>query len=129
MNLEKNFRLRYMRLCSGTANNQGGNDFDYTVEAVPFDGTNVQPYMTGAQYEVGNSNLNDRIVFQVVHPVYGVLDEFANIASCNGTHKIETYLAKMYVGTIIRLKYIRDGNNVPEIRCNLFRHIKTTETL
>ena len=125
MREEIGYRLRLIKLCAGTASIEGDNDFDFTVPQIQYGGNDAKSVMEGAQYEVKNSNLDDEIKFQVVHPTYGVVDEFAHIAAIDGNHLFSQYIADMPVGLTIRLKYIRVGPNVAEIKCNLLRHIYT----
>lgn len=127
MRKEKGFRLRLIKVCASKVLNQGENDFDYPITDYVYQGAKVAQYMTGAQYQVENSNVDDEIKLQVIHPTVGVVDEFADIASCDGLHLIDQYIAEMVVGLTIRLKYIRNGNNEPIIKCNLLRHIDTAE--
>jgi hypothetical protein len=127
MRKEKGFRLRFIKVCASKVLNQGENDFDYPITDYVYQGAKVAQYMTGAQYQVENSNVDDEIKLQVIHPAAGVVDEFANIASCDGLHLIDQYIAEMVVGLTIRLKYIRNGNNEPIVKCNLLRHIDTAE--
>lgn len=127
MREELGYRLRMVKICSGVVSNQGENDFDWVVTQMQYGNppSDVPSYMTGAQYEVSNSNVDDEIKFQVVHPIYGVVDEFAHISAVNGSHTFEQYLAELPAGVTIRLKYIRSGNNEPHIKCNIMRHIYT----
>ena len=125
MREELGYRLRMIKICAGSASIEGDNDFDWTVEQMQYGNpaADVDSFMTGAQYEIKNSNIDDELCFQVAHPQLGVVDQFACIAAIDGSHLFDQYLAELPAGLIIRLKYTRVGSNIAEIKCNLMRHI------
>ena len=96
----------------------------------PSSQTTIQDYlitegrtMSGAIYKGQNTNFGDRVDFEVVHPILGSLDMFAETwyVSDAQTH-IELYPAKLPAGLIIRVTYYNDGPSDSKFFVNLFLH-------
>lgn len=84
--------------------------------------------LTGGRLLVENGNLQDKIFLQIVHPTYGVVNEFVSgfRVSADTTLQLDLqldYPSKLNAGLSIRCKYIANSNlNVRKIAVNLFLH-------
>jgi hypothetical protein len=83
-------------------------------------------FITGGLYQVQGSNFGDRLDFDVVHPVAGVIDNHvSNWYVWDGATKLETYPAKLTAGLILRLTYTNVGSNEASVLVNLILHKAT----
>jgi len=107
-----------------TATKNSVTDHDFTL---PFDRK-----MNGVQLILKNHVFGDTVKFQVVHPVYGILNEFGtdwNLVEDKQDQspiKIE-YPANIPTGLILRIKYASVGTvNDVSVNANYFLHEDTT---
>jgi hypothetical protein len=76
----------------------------------------------GVAYE-SIGNWNDQITFQVVHPIGGVIDQFAyNFYVSSQPVVLRVYKARLVSGLIMRVIYRNNGENVARFKANLFLH-------
>lgn len=125
MNKEKHYKLKFKKIIATNQLASGDNVFDWTVEQLQHNGVNVDSYMTGAEYEVRNSNIDDEIKFQLVDSLNVLIYEFADIAAIDGVHLFEQYLSFLPQGTKLRVIYKKTGVNDCCLKVNLIRHIET----
>lgn len=99
--------------------------------------TNIDFALTDVRYLVGvsvilkNQAFGDKITFQIVHPLAGVLSEFAtnwNVSEdAQDQGKFEFPLrAKLPAGLIVRLIYNSIGSTNVSVACNLIAHQKSS---
>ena len=86
MREETHYKLKFKKLFASDTLIIGDNVFDWTIEQVQYNSVNVSSYMTGVQYEIKNSTVDDEIKFQVVDTLGNLLNEFADVAAIDGTH-------------------------------------------
>jgi hypothetical protein len=125
MDKEKHYKLKFKKIIATNQLASGDNVFDWTVEQLQHDGVDVDSYMTGAEYEVINSNIDDEIKFQLVDSLDVLIYEFADIAAINGVHLFEQYLSYLPQGTKLRVIYKKTGASDCCLKVNLIRHIET----
>ena len=125
MDKEKHYKLKFKKILATNQLVSGDNVFDWTVEQLQHNGINVDSYMTGVEYEVINSNIDDEIKFQLVDSLDVLIHEFADIAAINGVHLFEQYLSYLPQGTKLRVIYKKTGISDCCLKVNLIRHIET----
>lgn len=86
-------------------------------------------YLVGVSVILKNQKFGDKITFQIVHPLAGVVNEFAtnwNISEDSEDQgKVEFPLrGKIPAGLKIRLAYTSIGNSDVLVACNLIMHEK-----
>jgi hypothetical protein len=123
MREETHYKLKFKKLFASDTLIVGDNIFDWTIEQVQYNSVNVSSYMTGVQYEIKNSNVDDEIKFQVVDTLGNLLNEFADVAAIDGTHYFEQYLSLLPTGMKLRLIYKKAQDTDVIMKCNLIRHI------
>lgn len=80
-------------------------------------------FITGGLYHVEGSNFGDRLDFDVVHPLAGVIDNHvSNWYVWDGPTKLDTYPAKLTAGLILRLTYTNIGSSEATVLVNLILH-------
>jgi hypothetical protein len=79
-------------------------------------------YLTGVDYEAVKHNPGDKITFQVVHPVAGVIAQFASDIFARDFMEYSFYKANLYQGLIIRVIYTNVGPNDVKFNANLILH-------
>ena len=131
---QKGYRVRYVKTHAFVAPAQQTTTVDWVIPQSKYPDVNnalqnVNAYIAGVQYSLKNTHLNDTIKFQFVHPVLGVVDEFGNISAMEGVHILETYIASLPTGLIIRIVYENTGTSDTEIKVNALRHIDTSGVL
>lgn len=78
----------------------------------------------GVMYEA-QGNWSDRVSFEVVHPVYGVVDRFAtDFCITSGPVTLRVYKADLKAGMILRVVYRNNGANEAKFKANFFLHEK-----
>lgn len=125
MDKEKHYKLKFKKIIATDQLVSGDNVFDWTVEQLQHNGINIDSYMTGVQYEVMNSNIDDEIKFQLLDSLDVLIHEFADIAAIDGVHLFEQYLSSLPQGTKLRVIYKKTGANDCCLKVNLIRHIET----
>jgi hypothetical protein len=123
MREETHYKLKFKKLFASDTLIIGDNVFDWTIEQVQYNSVNVSSYMTGVQYEIKNSTVDDEIKFQVVDTLGNLLNEFADVAAIDGTHHFEQYLSLLPTGMKLRLIYKKTQDTDVIMKCNLIRHI------
>lgn len=88
--------------------------FNYTVT--------YDHYVTGVDYEAIGRNLTDRVDFQVIHPVYGVVGQFADNIFVREKMSYDFYKATIKTGLTIRVIYKNNGINDVSFNLNLISH-------
>lgn len=78
--------------------------------------------MNGADYVALNCNIEDRITFQVVHPTYGVIDQFADRLFARQAYVKQLYGARLIAGLTVRVIYENNGINLVKFNLNLDLH-------
>jgi len=79
--------------------------------------------LTGAEYFREGGNFGDVVSFQIVHPVAGVLDQFATNIYLNKEHGLyQFYRARIPSGLIARAVYVNNGPNQAKFCFNLITH-------
>ena len=79
-------------------------------------------YLTGAEYFKSGGNFEDRITFQMVHPIYGVVDQFATDLLMKTEGLYQFYKATVPAGLIARAVYKNNGANEAKFGYNLVCH-------
>lgn len=80
-------------------------------------------YLTGSAYFREGGNFEDTLTMQMVHPLVGVLDQFAtNIYMSVGTNGYQFYKATIPAGLIARVIYKNNGVNAAKFAFNLITH-------
>lgn len=79
-------------------------------------------YLTGADYFRHGGNFEDKLSFQMVHPLVGVVDQFATQVSLKEYHHYSFYQAKVPAGLIARAVYYNNGPNEAKFSFNLIAH-------
>lgn len=123
MREETHYKLKFKKLFASDTLIIGDNVFDWTIEQVNYNSVNVSSFMTGVQYEIKNSTIDDEIKFQVVDTLGNLLNEFADVAAIDGTHHFEQYLSLLPTGMKLRLIYKKTQDTNVIMKCNLIRHI------
>lgn len=84
--------------------------------------------LTGGRLLVENGNINDKLYIQIVHPTYGVVNEFISGYRISSDTVLQLnldldYPAKLVAGLSIRCKYVSDSAIVTrKIALNLYLH-------
>jgi len=123
MREETHYKLKFKKLFASDTLVIGDNIFDWAIEQVQYNSVNVSSYMTGVQYEIKNSTVDDEVKFQVVDTLGNLLNEFADVAAIDGTHHFEQYLSLLPTGMKLRLIYKKTQDTNVIMKCNLIRHI------
>lgn len=87
-------------------------------------------YLVGVCVLLNNHVYGDKLTFQIVHPIIGVVDEFAtswNVSSDVQNQGLFEFplRGKLSSGLKIRLVYTSIGNQDVSVACNLILHRKT----
>lgn len=125
MDKQKHYKLKFKKILATNQLFSGENVFDWTVEQLQHNGINVDSFMTGVQYEIRNSNIDDEIKFQLVDSLDVLIHEFADIVAIDGVHLFEQYLSFLPQGTKLRVIYKKTGASDCCLKVNLIRHIET----
>jgi hypothetical protein len=115
------FRARFKGV-AGTMNYGTTTNLDYTLSE--------ERYIDGVEILQNNAAVGDSVKFQVVHPTYGVLDEFGDSWYINASAGFQSpvilsYPAKIPAGLTIRVVYNSVGNTNVWLGANLRLHKKT----
>ena len=129
MREETRYKLKFKKLFASDNLIIGDNIFDWTIEQIQHKSVNVSSYMTGVQYEIKNSSVDDEIKFQIVDTLGNLLNEFADIAAIDGTHHFEQYLSLLPMGTKLRFVYKKTQETSVIVKCNLIRHINIKDAV
>ena len=78
--------------------------------------------INACDYEAINRNHGDKITFQVIHPVYGVVGQFATKIFAREKMYYEFYKAQLKTGLIVRVIYENVGTNDVNLSLNLVEH-------
>jgi hypothetical protein len=80
-------------------------------------------YVTGAEYFRKNGNFEDRLHFQMVHPLLGVVDQFATSIHLQKDYGFyQFYRANVPAGLIARAVYFNNGTEEAKFCFNLITH-------
>jgi len=80
-------------------------------------------YLTGATYFREGGNFDDTLTLQMVHPLIGVIDQFAtDIYMSVGTNGYQFYKATVPAGLIARVIYKNNGSQDARFAFNLILH-------
>lgn len=84
--------------------------------------------LTGGRLIVQNGNIGDKVYFQIVHPVAGVVNEFVSGYRMSSDTSLQLdldldYPAKLPAGLFIRCRYVSNGEIAQrKIALNLYLH-------
>jgi hypothetical protein len=78
--------------------------------------------ITGCDYKAVSCNMSDKITFQIVHPIAGVLNEFATDIFVRDYRQYSFYRAVVPTGLIIRVVYKNNGANQVAFNANMEMH-------
>lgn len=79
-------------------------------------------HITGAEYFKQGGNFEDTLTFQVVHPVAGVVDQFATDIKMKDSSSYGFYKATIIAGLTARAIYKNNGNQAAKFAFNLICH-------
>lgn len=110
------------------ANFQGISGICIAGQSLNLDLTMTEDHLiTGVQLLAKGSNFGDRITLQVVHPVYGVVNQFASDWQVCSDSEIKLdkeviYPAKLFTGLILRVLYVSTGSIPVQVLVNYDLH-------
>ncbi len=78
-------------------------------------------FITGAIVILTGNFEADEFKFQVIHPVYGVVNEFIDWFACN-INKELSYPAKIFAGLTLRMAYTNNGTQDVIVKINYSLH-------
>ena len=87
---------------------------DYTITA--------DCIINACDYDAVNKNHGDKITFQVIHPLVGVIAQFATDIYVRDSMYYEFYKAALKTGLIVRVIYTNVGINDVQFTLNLAEH-------
>lgn len=103
-----------------TACSPGATNLDLTMSE--------ELHVDGGTVIVHNANPGDYCVFQVVHPIFGIVEQFVNKAYVipgTGKMDVNVYRARIPEGLIIRVVYYNVGSTDVGVGINLRLHKRT----
>ena len=99
---------------------------DWNVPQMQYNGQNVETIISGVEFKTVGGCDGDKVKFQVVHPIAGVVDEFASdyYVFKDELNTIKEHRAEIPAGLIIRVVYQSTCATDARFIMNLFRYIE-----
>jgi len=100
---------------------------DYTIPQLQYEGQNVDTIISGVQFKTIGGCDGDKVTFQIVHPIAGVMDEFSTnyYVFKDQLNTIKEHRAAVPAGLYVRVVYTSTCANAARFIMNLFRYIET----